>query len=217
MIENPFLVPPQVESPQSRSWGRGFAFGFQGPPASVAPGTDFDVEDLDAFNEGTLAGQNAAIQGLAFTDDPCVDLHREPPPDLPELAWSGLDAVAVLKEIPKFFEKVGGIVFGAVTTLIDLSIALQTHFDDPNEALQDYASRLQQLFGGMSETSNAAFFIGGAVDFEQPGCELKVTPIFRNSDDAMQAARALGRPGPKFVACWRSDQSGGATVVASED
>ena len=61
MIQNPFLIPPQVESPQSRSWGRGFAFGFQGPPASVEPGSNFPVEDLDAFDQGVLAGQTAAI------------------------------------------------------------------------------------------------------------------------------------------------------------
>ena len=217
MIQNPFLIPPQVEGPQSRTWGRGFAFGFQGPPASVSPGTDFDVEDIDAFNQGTLAGQDAAIHGLAFTDNPCVDLNREPPPDFPELVWSGLDGLAVLREIPKLSLKFGGIVFGLVTTFIDLSIALQTHFDDPNQALQDYATRLQALLGGMDENANVAFFVGGAVDLNQPGCELQVTPIFRNADDAMKAARALGRPGTKFVVSWRSDQSGGAAVVESED
>jgi hypothetical protein len=33
-MENPYLTPPQVESPQSRSWGLGFAHGFQGPNQS---------------------------------------------------------------------------------------------------------------------------------------------------------------------------------------
>jgi hypothetical protein len=133
------------------------------------------------------------------------------------LAWSGLDALAVLREIPKLSLKFGGIVFGLVTTFIDLSIALETHFDDPLKALQEYATRLQALLGGMDETANVAFFMGGAVDLNQPGCELQVTPIFRSADDAMQAARALGRPGTKFVVSWRSDQSGGAAVVDSED
>ena len=39
MLQNPFLIPPQVESPQSRSCVLGFAFGLQGPDF-----TDFDFE-----------------------------------------------------------------------------------------------------------------------------------------------------------------------------
>jgi hypothetical protein len=194
-------------------------FGFQGPPESIEPGSDFSVEDLDAFNEGVLAGQTAAIEGLPFVDNPCVDLHREPPPDFPELAWSGLDAAAAIRELVElgFKKAMGGAIVGAVTTLIDLSIALETHFDEPLTALAKYASRLQELLGDMGTTGGAALFIGGAVDFDQVGCELQVTPVFRASDSAMQAARNLARPGPKLVVRWRTDQSGGATVVDSEE
>ena len=35
-------------------------------------------EDVDAFNQGVLAGQGAAINGLAF-DQSCVDLNAEGP------------------------------------------------------------------------------------------------------------------------------------------
>src|SRR6516164_465989 len=149
MIENPFLIPPQVEGPQSRSWGRGFAFGFKGPVESVQPGVDFDVEDVDAFNQGTVFGQDLAIQGLIFTDNPCVDLNREPPPDIPELVFNGRDIASVVPKIPKFSLKLSGVVFGAITTFIDLSIALKTHFDDPNQALQEYGTRLRDLLMAM--------------------------------------------------------------------
>ena len=30
-VENPYLQPPQIEGPQSRSWAQGFTFGFCGP------------------------------------------------------------------------------------------------------------------------------------------------------------------------------------------
>lgn len=217
MLQNPFLTPPQVESPKSRSWGRGFAFGFNGPPESVEPGTDFPAEDLDAFEQGVLAGQTAAIEGLQFFENPCVDLHREAPPDWPELAWSGLDAWSVLRDLGEIAKKgMGGAIFGAVATFIDLSIALQTHFDDPEAALEDHARRLQQLFGEMETTSGVELFIGGAVDTNKRNCELQITPVFRNMDSAVSAAKAIGRPGPVLAVRWRTDQSGGAEVVFSE-
>jgi hypothetical protein len=216
MITNPYLELPQVESSKSRSWGRGFLFGFEGPSASVSPGSDFQVEDLDAFNEGTLVGQDAAIHGLLFADDTCIDLNREGPPEYPELAWAGLDLLSVVREIPQVATKLGGMVFGLVTTFIDLSIALQTHYDDPNTALSEYGSRLQQTMSEMNSGTSVEFFVGAAVDLSQRGCELKSTGVFRNQEYAMQAARDLGRPGPKFVIRWRSDQSGGATVVQNE-
>jgi hypothetical protein len=215
MIENPFLAPPQVEGPESRSWGRGFAFGFQGPPQSVQPGSDFAVEDLDAFDQGVLVGQQAATEGLDCFESHCIDLNREPPPDFPELAWAGLDAAAALRELFKLGLKksFGGLIFGVVTTLVDLSIALQTHFDDPEQALEHFAGRLQRLLAGMEITSSMELFLGAAVDLDVRGCELQVTRVFRDMQSAADAAEAIGRTGPRFVVSWRTDQSGGATVV----
>jgi hypothetical protein len=214
MIENPFLIPPQVEGPQSRSWGRGFAFGFKGPVESVQPGVDFDVEDVDAFNQGTVFGQDLAIQGLIFTDNPCVDLNREPPPDIPELVFNGRDIASVVPKIPKFSLKLSGVVFGAITTFIDLSIALKTHFDDPNQALQEYGTRLRDLLMAMHRGTDIDFFIGCAVDLDRRGCELAVTRIFRDPGPAA-AALELGRPGPNFLVEWVSDQPGVALLVES--
>ena len=216
MLENPYLAPPRVDSPQSRSWAQGFLFGFEGPPASVTPGTDFAVEDLAAFDEGTLMGQQTAIDGLAVFDDTCIDLNRDGPPDIPELSWAGLEAAAVLKEIPLGVAKLGGMIFGVVTTLVDVSIALQTHYDDAGSALAQAGLQLQNIMSGMSDGASVQFYVGAAVDLAQRGCELKATAVFRNPDDAMQAARNLGRAGQRVVVRWRSDQSGGATVVQSE-
>src|SRR5262245_32396419 len=78
MLQNPFLIPPQVEGPQSRSWALGFAFGFQGPEQSTMTPADIDPEDADAFDQGVLAGQDAAINGLSLPE-PCIDLNSEGP------------------------------------------------------------------------------------------------------------------------------------------
>ena len=149
MLDNPFLRPPQVESPQSRSWGRGLAFGFQGPPESMATPDTVEVEDADAFQQGVLAGQQAAIDGLEIVPDPCVDLNREPPAIL-DFAASGFEALTVRREILK--KAYGGGIFSAVMLLVDLSMALETHFDDPGEALRTNAGSLQGLLAEMGIT-----------------------------------------------------------------
>ena len=210
MLENPFLHPPQVESPQSRSWGRGFAFGFQGPQASVA--TPADVEDSDAFQQGVSTGQQAASNGLDIVPDACVDLNAEPPSAI-DLTPSGFEAFTIAKEV--FIKKAfGGAIFGAVLLLVDLSIALQTHFDDPGAALQARAVALQQLLSDMGITDSMELFIGGGVDFDVAGCELKFTPVFRSASAARSAVQAMGRPSLVIVS-WRTDQSGGMTLVES--
>jgi hypothetical protein len=84
-MENPFLTPPQVESPQSRSWGMGFAYGFEGPAQSSPAPTDIGPEDADAFDLGVLAGQDSAINGLALASS-CIDLNVLGPGLSPDLA-----------------------------------------------------------------------------------------------------------------------------------
>ncbi|SDP44777.1 hypothetical protein [Afipia sp. GAS231] len=209
MLENPFLLPPQVESPQSRSWGRGFAFGFQGPPASLP--TPGDVEDTDAFQQGVAAGQDAATNGLDVFPDACVDLNAERPPGL-DLTPAGFEAITIGREL--FHKAFGGAIFSAVLLIIDLSIGFQTHFDDPAAAMQAATGALQQLLANMGISDSMELFIGGGVDTNVAHCELKLTPVFRSESAARSAAQALGRP--KFlVVSWRTDQSGGMTLVDS--
>src|SRR6266566_3598318 len=91
MLVNPFLTPPQIESPQSRSWAMGFAFGFQGPERSTMTPADINPEDADAFDQGVLVGQDAAINGLSLAT-PCVDLNAEGPSGAHLAATEGPEA-----------------------------------------------------------------------------------------------------------------------------
>src|SRR5947208_17156964 len=120
-VQNPFLTPPQVESPQSRSWGFGFAFGFQGPAQSSMSPTDIQPEDPDAFAQGVLAGQDAAINGLPL-DQPCIDLHADGGVG-PHLILDAPEGLMWLKELTE-----GGAAGAAASVLffLNLSIALET-------------------------------------------------------------------------------------------
>jgi hypothetical protein len=219
MIENPFLVPPQVESPQSRSWAKGFVWGFEGPANSSLPQEDLTIEDSDAFDQGVLAGQNSAINGLEL-DHPCIDLNVEPPAlshpfevkNFPEAADVGLEAIATAVEVAE----VGLAAFfgSGILLAVGLSIGLETFSDDPGAVISENVTRIQDQLGEMGFTGSFMLFVGGAIDLGQAGCELKMTSIFRQLEDAKAAAMAMGRP-HFVVASWRSDQSGGVEVVAS--
>jgi len=216
MVQNPFLIPPQVESPQSRSWALGFTFGFQGPEQSTMTPADIQPEDADAFDQGVLAGQDAAINGLPLTQS-CVDLNSEGP----NFEHFNIDTVVESLFFGQGLSRArishlaGGIAEG-VLAIINLSLALETFSDDPETALQQQATALQQLLQRLGIQNSMVLFTGAGVDLEQHGCELLLTPVFRFQDAATKAAQALGRP-HWFVMSWRTDQSGGAAIVASSE
>lgn len=209
MLVNPFLTPPQIESPQSRSWAMGFAFGFQGPEQSTMTPATINPEDADAFDQGVLVGQDAAINGLSLAT-PCVDLNAEGPSGPHLAATEGSEAGMALWSL--FAHGIAAGLSEGVVLLVTLSIALETFFDDPDDALAQRAVALKGRLQKMGFEAPMELFIGGAVDKSQPGCELMVTPIFRSQQAATEAARATGRP-QWLVVSWRTDQSGGVKVL----
>jgi hypothetical protein len=220
MIENPFLTPPQVESPQSRSWASGYIWGFEGPANSSLPQADLAIEDNDAFDQGVLAGQSSAINGLELDNPSCINLNVEQPAllhplevkNFPEALDVGLEAGATAYEIAH----IGLAAFfgSGILLAVGLSIGLETFSDDPGAVISENATRIQDQLSEMGFTASFSLFVGGAIDPGQAGCELKMTSIFRQLEDAKAAALAMGRP-HFVVASWRSDQSGGVEVVAS--
>jgi hypothetical protein len=215
MIENPFLTVPQIESPQSRSWEAGFLYGFQGPEQSSFAQEDVPTEDRDAFNSGVLAGQDAAINGLLL-DNICVDLNVEPPSLAHFLTDAGTEAVftgfGIAHHIKNFGALVAGFTAEGIIAVINLSIALETFSDDPTTAITERAARLQESLAKIGIGNAMELFVGGGVDTASTGCELQLTPIFRDQAAAVTAAKAIGRQ-HWLVVRWRSNQSGGISVA----
>ena len=209
MLVNPFLTPPQIESPHSRSWAMGFAFGFQGPEQSTMTPATINPEEPDAFDQGVLDGQDAAINGLSLLT-PCVDLNAERPSGPHLAATEGSEAGMALWSL--IAHGVAAGLSEGVVLLVTLSIALQTTFDDADVALAERAAALKGRLEEMGMDAPMELFIGGAVDTAQPGCELMLTPIFRSEQAATEATRASGRP-QKIVVSWRTDQSGGVKLL----
>jgi hypothetical protein len=214
MLQNPFLAPPQVESDSSRSWAMGFAFGFQGPEQSSMTPLEIQPENADAFDSGVLAGQDAAINGLTLANS-CVDLHAEGPSG-PDLAIHGsFEGIVAAFSAVKFGLHLSHVLAEGVVSVVTLSIALATTFDDAEASLQSQASALEALLQKMGIEASMALFIAGGVDESgsSVGCELLVTPIFRSQGAAEAAGHALGRQ-KWFTVSWRTDQSNSIDVVA---
>lgn len=211
MVQNPYLTVPQVESDASLSWEAGFLYGFQGPEQSTFAQGDAPSSDGDAFNQGVLDGQNAAINGLDL-GTPCIDLNVEPPSFAHFATDAGIEgAFAAATYLGKHFMAYG---LEGIVAIINLSIALETFSDDPDAALAARANRVQDQLNTLGFTNSMELFFGGGVDLSATSCELQVTPIFRRQEDATSAARSLGRD-RWLVVGWRSDQCNGIRTIDS--
>ncbi len=217
-MENPFLVPPGVEGAQSRSWGFGFTWGFQGPALSNLTTEALPIEDAAAFDLGVLAGQQAAIEGVPF-GNPCIGLNVEHPA---LLAWDNPSEVVeqfgvivgVAKTAAELAKHSVGAAFSAALLLVELAVGLETFSDDPEVELSRRAAALSQGLLELGFAEPMECFLGGGIDIAAQGCELRMTSLFRHLDDARSAAKDLGRAG-WIVVSWRNNRSGGAKLVAS--
>jgi hypothetical protein len=208
-VDNPYLQPPYIEGPQSRSWAQGFTYGFQGPDYSSIMPADVQTEDPDAFNQGVLVGQSAAINGIDLREA-CVDLNVERP-HLEHIAIEiSPEGVMFAGEIMK--KCLRGGIFSAIMLVFEILVGLETFADDPAEGLNRGVSKLQEQLQSLGFQQGLELYIGAGADLNQPGCELQMTGVYRYQDGATNAARALGRQ-QWLVARWRTDQCGGATVV----
>jgi hypothetical protein len=191
------------------------AFGFAspnysiGPPPGIAPKIPAAPEVIDAFNQGQLAGQQFAINGLPLPPE-CVDASEN---DL--AAAEGLfglmhtyDAIALAKA-----GALGASLVAGVIAFIDLSIAVQTFHKDPEEVLPGLGEQFVSLLSDLGVGSMEIYCSVG-VDNSVQGCQIKLSSLFRSLDQARDAAVAMARP-QWLIARWRTDQSGSLTIVES--
>jgi hypothetical protein len=211
VITNPFDQPPFAPE-QATAWGQGFIFGLTGPLDSTDNAPDNLSDDVrDAFEQGQLAGQDAAANGLdAFPQ--CVDTEEQE--HLPlgvelgfEASTAAIETVRGLLEGTKIL---GGIFSAGFMSLLDIALAAH-QFTDPQDAI----NRISRDFFGTIESfgrPDCAFFLGVGVGMDSQGCELQLTSLFRTQQQAHDAAVAIGRT-TWFVGQWHANQCGTMTVI----
>jgi hypothetical protein len=88
-----------------------------------------------------------------------------------------------------------------------------THFQWPEEALssEDFAS-LQNFLGTLPNPVSMELFVGGGIDHGVAGCQLLLTPIFKDRESAREAVASMERP-QWVLGSFRTDMSGGFTIL----
>jgi hypothetical protein len=209
MITNPFDQPPFAPE-QADAWGRGFLFGLTGPFESTEDiPLDLDETLAAAFEQGRLAGQQSAIDGLDVLE-PCTNLLLEHHVPLEaEVAKEGAALVVEIMEAGWALTAGAAFSFGFGLFLV---VALATHTEVPPEQAVDHLSRNFTATIQSMGRENCAFFIGAGVDLESEGCQLQLSRVFRTQEQAHQAAVDMGRP-VFFVGEWQANQCGTLVVV----
>jgi hypothetical protein len=193
----------------------GFVWGFNGPGLSVEPPLVIAPDLIDAFNEGALAGQQGAIDGLEI-DNPCISLAIKPEPG-PEIVMEGVhfmeigeiavDELLRLAAI-RHVSHLGVTVFVGVFLLM---IPALPPPESPESALPRLIVNVREQLAQLGLDSGVLCF-GVAIDLSSKGCELFLTPIFRSLDSARAATIALRRP-HWVLAQWDTTMSSSFSLV----
>jgi hypothetical protein len=202
VITNPFDQDP-FDPSQAVAWGQGFLFGLTGPFESTEQAPDSITEDVrEAFEQGVLAGQQSAIDGLDVFPQ-CVD--TEEPEHIPLAASLSLEGAGFVADLLNHATKASAAFSLAFMLALDIALAAH-HFTPPEEVIDGIT---EKFFGTIEAfgRNDCAFFIGGAVDLDVAGCQLQLTPLFRTQEQAHKSALAFGRT-IFFVGEWHANQCG---------
>lgn len=205
------IINPHLGLPTEDGWTMGFAWGFMSPAFSTDPPFVIAPDQLEAFNEGMLTGQQSAIDGLPL-DAPCISLRQEPS-EVAEEVMDGVhlvEGVSLLRQL-RHFAHFGAEAFVTVLLLmIPNAPPLLSATGEFNNHAQAVRDRLAQL--GITQ---GALYLGGGVDETVTDCELQLTPIFRDITQARDAVTMQGRP-QWVLAEWNAAapmSGGGFTII----
>lgn len=195
------------EGHQLAYYQMGFAKGFAADASTVDPSVGVPNDSLDVYNEGLSDGALYATDGFPIEPE-CYDLSHDH--TAPQVILHSIDFAIEGWGVIHAYKMVGAIAasFEGAVLLLMLSISLQSEFDDPDKILSvsDFAT-FSDALATVGEPVSIELFFGGGVDFDQAGCELKMTRVYKTLDEARSALSALNRP-TGFIASIRTDMSG---------
>jgi hypothetical protein len=200
MITNPYLPSPSATA----AWSQGFVRGLAGPEFSISPPSDLPPYEAAAFAEGLLAGQDGAINGIAF-EESCVLAEDS------NEAGHLLSTALVAGETAIYVAKWAFHLAGYVVYLVELAITLPKHTLPPDQVLPSIGQPLVKTLVSYGIES-MEFYSAAGIDATNPGCEILLSPLFRTLDQARNAALSMGRQ-EWLIASWRTDQSGSFKIV----
>jgi hypothetical protein len=207
MLQNPFLLAPSAAS----AWAEGFTKGFAAI-SSPEPGENVSAEDIDAFNQGVVAGEEGSRSGISL-GDPCIAASEEHGPlHAPGMVINAAEIAHGVWEARHLANLAAGMA-SIVVALIELAITLPVHTLPPEQVLPKLAQPMVDELTSYG-LEPIALFCGAGLDPTATDCEIRVTPLFTSRDLARQAAIAMGRF-QWVVARWHpvTDQSSSESTI----
>jgi hypothetical protein len=208
MITNPYLPSPGA----SNAWAEGFIKGFAGPIYTTEPPPNIASEDVVAYAEGVISGQQSAIKGLSFAG-PCIS------------AGEGHNAISEANHFINVLEighgaweavhlgKLVAGLTGVTVAFIELACTLPVHAQPPEQVLPNLGQTLVDTLS-LYGLDSIELFSAAGLDPTSSACEIAVSPMFKSLDEARQAAAAMGRKDWVIVS-WRTDACSSFRVVES--
>lgn len=209
------ITNPHAGLPTEAGWTMGFSWGFNGPGLSQSPPLVIAPELVDAFNEGALAGQQSAIDGLEI-NTPCISLSVAPQPG-PEVVMEGVHLFEIgelASDAAKLARSIGHVSHlgaGAFVAALLLMIPSVPPPASPESALPGLVLSVREELARLGLDSGSLCF-GVGVDMSSEGCELLLTSVFRSLDAARAATLALNRS-HWVLARWDTTMSSSFSLV----
>jgi hypothetical protein len=184
------MFNPYLGTEFEGGWAMGFAWGFAGPAFSEDPPLVIAPEEVDIFNEGVLAGQQAAIEGLSV-EPACVSLEQE----VSSAAEGFMEGVHDFELIGIAYSALARHFANATVEALVFAFLLMIPGPPPLNSITEFRRIGRDIRDRLSELglSNRSLFLAAGIDEEVAGCELQFTPIFTNLDGAREAVQWLGR------------------------
>jgi hypothetical protein len=211
-MAGPTFVNPHLGEETEGGWAMGFAWGFLGPAFSKDPPLVIAPEQFDAFNEGVLAGQQAAIDGIAI-EPACFSTSQHTSPGAEDL-MTGVhvfEALGLLRSLAHFAHFVTEGLFSVFLFMIPGPPSL-----DPVREFRRIGDNVRDKLIQLGLAQNSLFIAAG-IDESIEDCELLFTPVFTRLDNARAAVEALGRK-QWVIAQWDASapvSGGGFAVIES--
>jgi len=209
MITNPYIPSPSA----ANAWVEGFVKGFAGPEYSTKPPPEIANEDVTAFSEGIIAGQQSAIDGLVFSDA-CISAGESDDNQIDE-AGHLIDAAHILRGVweARHLAKLAGGLAGIAVGFIVLAATLPVSALPAEQVLPNLGQPIADALSAYGVGSLELFCATG-LDATNKDCEILLSPMYKSLDEARQAATQMGR-NQWTIASWRTDACSSFRIVES--
>lgn len=197
---------PHQGTPSAEGWRAGFTRGFLGPEVCSGPPMVLAPDLIDAFEEGSLAGATASLEGIDFSvavkpeQEDALKIGIEAGHVALDVVSEGVHIAHLVREAEVLTAELigataGGVILGLALPVINLLAALEVYAPEPTDVADLLGDALTARFGDFGASGAVSIFFVFAI----VSVDSVVGAAFSSQEQAEQAARDLNN-GDSFIA-----------------